>query len=397
MTTSENPLDFDLFDTKVAFRHLSTAKLRYTKFLFALMQNNVLTNLGAHVLQSPFTLHIPFVPTAVKKTLFEQFCGGETIDDALRVLESLAAHKVSGILDFAAERGHSESDFERAFNAVLNTIRAMASFSSERYAVFKPTAIIPFQILHKVSQNETLTPSETEAWNRGKERVSELCKKAAAANTIIMADAEESWLQPALDSLMLDMMRRHNKKRAIVFTTLQFYRTGRVQLLKELIADAESQKYVVGIKAVRGAYMEKERTFAGANGSPSPIHNTKAETDTHFNEGVQLALENMSRVSICVATHNEHSVLKTLHLLKHGNLEKSHPHVSFSQLYGMSSHITYNLATAGYRVSKYIPYGNLRDVIPYLMRRAQENTSVQGQTAREVELLSKELLRRKKI
>ncbi len=383
------------FSPAIGFRHLSSRDLRFRKFVFSLMQIAWLSHLGMRVLKYPWVFHVPFVLSTVKHTIFRLFCGGETIQDAINILHILKSNGVSGILDFAAERGTSEAEFEKSFHSVLETIQAVSQFSGHRFAVFKPTSLVSFDLLHKISENISLSQAEKEAWARGVQRVESLCDSAVNHNVAIMADAEESWIQPAIDGLMEALMRKHNTQRTFVFTTIQFYRTGRVAELQRLISDAQQHNFLVGVKAVRGAYLEKERAFAAECRRPSPVHNSKKETDDHFNDGVALALKNLDRVAICVATHNEDSILSCIKKMPECSSAESDPKISFSQLYGMSDHITFCLAAAGLHASKYIPYGLVRETIPYLLRRAQENSAVQGQTAREVELLSREISRRR--
>jgi proline dehydrogenase len=394
MTTKLALQPMQSFDPAIGFQHLSTSELLFKKVLFSLMQFPWLSTLGIKFLQQSWTFRIPLVLFAIRHTLFKQFCGGETVLDAINILQYLSSHGVSGILDFAAERGLSDADFQNSYSAILKTIEAVSQFSGDRFAVFKPTALVPFDILHKVSDGSPLSPTEEATWVQGVKRIEALCEAAVKHGVVIMADAEESWIQPAIDALMQTLMRKHNARGAHVFTTIQFYRTGRVAELRRLLRDAEQHNYHLGIKAVRGAYLEKEREFAMLRNKPSAVHNTKEDTDNHFDEGVAFATDNLNRISLCVATHNEKSILSATKLMVQKELMKKKHDVSFSQLYGMSDHITFSLAAAGYHVSKYIPYGHVLEAIPYLLRRAQENTSVQGQTAREAELVSREISRR---
>jgi proline dehydrogenase len=394
MNTNSNSTTLLEFNPRTGFQHLSVGQLCFKKVLFSLMQFPWLTDLGIKFLQQPWAFRIPLVEFAVKHTLFKQFCGGESVADALNVLQYLSSHGVSGILDFAAERGASETEFQASYLAILKTIEAVSQFSGHRFTVFKPTALTSFDLLHKISDGLPLSASEEMAWSNGKKRIESLCEAAVKHDVVIMADAEESWIQPAIDALMQTLMRKHNSLGTHVFTTIQFYRTGRVAELQRLLQDAEAHNYHLGIKAVRGAYLEKEREFAVSNNKPSAVHATKEDTDKHFDQGVEFAMENLHRISLCVATHNEASILSAAKTMQNRDITKTKDKASFSQLYGMSDHVTFCLASAGYHASKYIPYGHVREAVPYLLRRAQENTAVQGQTTREGELISCELSRR---
>lgn len=385
------------FSTELGFRHLSNPKLRIIRFLFWTMQSSFLTKLGGFFLQKKWVLRVPGVAPLVRATIFNQFCGGENIREAIEGIKNLSQYGVSAILDFAAERASTQDDFEKCYNAVAQTIEAVAALPGLQYAVFKPSALVSFDVLRKLARKEPLSQQEQQEWQAGKQRIEKLCEAAANANVILMADAEESWIQTPIDELMLSLMEAHNKKSAIIFNTIQFYRTGRVEELARLISLAKAGHFKIGIKAVRGAYLEQERAYAEANGVPSSVHISKENTDAHFNDGVKLAQDHNDIVSICVATHNENSVVLAAQTHNRFGLPTNCDSLSFSQLYGMSDHITFNLSAHGFNASKYIPYGSLFETIPYLMRRAQENNSVQGQTSREFALYSLEIARRKEI
>ncbi len=409
-------MQVDFFDFKTGFRHLSTKQLWISKILFSFLKFPFLSKMGCWALQKNFVLSFPGVAWLIRKTLFRQFCGGETVNKTMQTLLFLNQYGVGGILDFAAERGTCREHFEAAEQSIVEVIQSLKLSSAEKFAVFKPSALLSFDVLEKISNRinlhcnnsqvntlaiipndlSFLNERENQEWIEGRARVEKLCQLAADLGVKLMCDAEESWIQPAVDALLIEMMRKHNSLDACIFTTVQFYRTGRVQELQNLLCDAERNNYVVGVKAVRGAYLDKERTYALEKNRPSAVHNTKKQTDNHFDQGIAFMLANLTKFSICVATHNEESTLLVLNAMRQRNLTPENSHIAFSQLFGMSDYITFNLANAGLRSLKYIPYGVLRETIPYLMRRAQENSAVQGQTARESSLITKELKRRKK-
>ena len=222
----------------------------------------------------------------------------------------------------------------------------------------------------------------------------EICQAAADSRIGVLVDAEESWIQNTVDALTMQMMDAFNRDRVVVYNTIQLYRHDRLAFLKHSYEAAHEKGFVLGAKLVRGAYMEKERKRADQLSYPSPIQPNKEATDRDYDLGVTFCIQHIEDIALIVASHNENSNLLAARLLEQRNLPLNHPHVHFSQLYGMSDNITFNLAKAGCPVSKYLPFGPIKDVIPYLMRRAQENSSVSGQTGRELGLIKKELKRR---
>jgi proline dehydrogenase len=410
MTRQTNPLSTKDFTLEAGYPHQTRRELRRGRLLFSAMLVPPLARAGILMLKIALQLRLPLLRTALRPTLFAQFCGGESIEETHQTLERLRSHRVGAILDYVAERGTNERDFVTSQAAILATIAALDIETPPVMAVFKATAIIPAPLLEKVSAElatiaahtvlpppdelHGLTDGERAAWRKGLERVEELCAKAAAQGASLMIDAEESWLQGAVDALAVTMMRRYNRGAARIFTTIQFYRTGRVAQLELLLADAKAHSYVIGVKAVRGAYLEKERARAAALGYPSPVHASKEATDTHFDRGVELALANPDWIHLCVATHNTASALAAANLARHKNARDTQRRLCFSQLFGMCDYLSFNVAHQGFSVLKYLPYGPIPEAIPYLLRRAEENASVQGQAGQEVELLGKALERR---
>ncbi len=309
----------------------------------------------------------------------------------------MAQFSVKSILDYSVEGKDNDKAQESAFNEILRSIHNACNNPNITFAVFKPTGLINVDILEKVSAGLTLSEIELAKFNLFKERVNSLCGTAAQSNTPILIDAEDTWYQKALDDVVQEMMSRYNTKSVIVYNTLQMYRVDRLDFLKHTHKHALENGYLLGVKFVRGAYMEKERERALKLGYPSPIQPTKADTDKAFDDAQEYAFNHLSTISIFCGTHNEKSVQLLAELMEKGGIPKSDPRITFSQLLGMSDNISFMLANQGYNVAKYIPYGPVREVMPYLIRRAQENTSVKGQTGRELSLINQELLRRKRI
>ena len=386
-------LSFD--HTENAFAYKSDKELRKSNFLFKLINNNMLVNIGTRLTPLAFNLHLP-INSIVKSTIFNHFCGGENLNESLSVIEKLARFNVGTILDYGVEGKQSDKDFDHAVEEFIKAIKFAGGNKNIPFLSLKITGIARLSLLEKIAGNESLTEPETVEWNRVKGRMHRICKCAFDNGKSMMIDAEETWIQQPVDDLVEEMSRFYNKERAVVYNTIQHYRHDRIAFLKTALLKAHSEKYILAVKLVRGAYMEKERARAKKMNYPSPINPDKASTDKDYNEGVQFCLTNLNDISFCVASHNENSNLLAANYLLEKNLPANHPHVHFSQLLGMSDHITFNLAKAGFNVTKYVPYGPVKDVVPYLMRRAQENTSVSGQMGRELSLLKKEIARRKK-
>lgn len=357
------------------------------------MANPTVVSLGSKLTKLSFKLHLP-VKGLVKKTIFEQFCGGETEQDCLTVISKMSEKGVCSILDYSVEGKESEADFDAAKNKKLELVEFAKNKTEIPFVVMKPTALGRFALWVKVSDKKTLTEKEQAEWERVVERFDAICKATFEANLSILVDAEESWMQDAADDLVKLMMTRYNKTRVTVFNTLQCYRWDRVDYLKTLHAEAKAQGFKLGMKIVRGAYMEKERDRAEEKGYKSPICVTKEETDTTFNTALQYILDNLDGISLFVGTHNEASSYLAMDVMNSKQLTANDSRVWFGQLYGMSDHISFNLAEKGFNTAKLIPFGPVKEVIPYLIRRAEENTSVAGQTGRELSLLQKEKKRR---
>ena len=385
----------DFNDTQIAFASKTDWQLTERYWLFRLMNSPTLTKLGTAVLGWAIRWKLP-VKGLIKATIFKQFCGGETVSECLPVIEELAKSNIKSILDYSVEGEESEAGFDSVVEKTIYTIEKSKETPNIPFAVFKMTGIARFELLEKVSAAQTLSADELGEWNKVKSRLHKICAAAHDARLPVMIDAEESWIQAAIDSLADEMMEHYNKHQPLVYNTIQLYRKDRFAFLKSSFAKAEKGDYYLGVKLVRGAYMEKERQRAAALGYPSPIHDTKADTDRDFNLAIDFCLEHIDRIGVCAGTHNEESSLKLARLIQEKNLPLNHPHLYFSQLYGMGDHISYNLAKAGFNVAKYLPYGAVKFVLPYLFRRAQENTAVAGYASRELRLLIAERTRRKR-
>jgi proline dehydrogenase len=386
------PLSFD--DTAIAFSYKSNSELRKAKFLFTMMNNNSLVKFGTSVTPVLFKWHLP-INGIVKNTIFSQFCGGETLEECKTAIDKLAKFRVKTILDYGVEGHETEENFEKNLQEILRAISFAKKNRNIPFASMKITGYARFALLEKLDRNEVLTESENAEWQKAKSRVRDACASAKENGIALMIDAEESWIQNTIDDVTNEMMSEFNREKAVVLNTFQFYRHDRLAYLKKSFSLAQNGNYILGAKLVRGAYMEKERRRAIELNYQSPIQENKKNTDEDYNAGVKFCFENIERICFCVASHNENSNRIAADLAMKKNIPAGHPHLHFSQLYGMSDNLTFNLAAAGYNVSKYLPYGPVKDVVPYLMRRAKENTSVAGQTGRELSLLKKEMKRRK--
>ncbi|MFC5410536.1 proline dehydrogenase family protein [Larkinella bovis] len=381
-------------DTSIAFSSQSNGKLRKTYWMFALMNRGWLVNLGTFFIKLAFKLQLP-VKKLIKSTIFEQFCGGETILDCEKTIQKLHQGHVGTILDYSVEGEDSEASFDETVLEILRTIERASQSNDIPFSVFKVTGIGSAELLEKVQNGDRLTDEEQDAYQRVRQRVDTLCRRASERSVRIFIDAEESWIQDTIDALAYEMMDRYNHQQCIVYTTYQLYRTDSFSNLKKSTATARSKGYMLGAKLVRGAYIEKERIRAHEGEYLDPIHLTKEETDRDFNEAVAFCLENRDTVSICLGTHNEYSCQYCISAMQELRIAPNDSHIWFAQLLGMSDNISYNLANAGYNVAKYVPYGPVEAVMPYLFRRAAENKSIAGQSSREYRLVKKERLRRK--
>lgn len=384
-------LDFQ--DTKTAFADKTDRELSEKRMLFSAMGSPALVSFGTHAANFAFGIGLP-IGFLVKATIFSQFCGGETIDECERVIQKLGSSHIGTILDYAPEGKNSETEFESTKDEVLRNIHRAKNDARIPFAVFKPTGVAPFDVLEKLTAGESLTSEESARWERAVARVRVICETAMAADQPVFIDAEDYSVQKAIDDLVERMMIECNVRRPIVYHTVQMYRTDRLQYLKDSHARVRAAGSFYGIKLVRGAYMERERARAAEMGYASPIHPDKASTDRAYDAAIDFCLDNVDTVAFVNATHNERSTRHLAEAMAAKGIPAGHEHVYFSQLYGMSDNLSYVLAKNGYNVSKYVPYGPVKDAIPYLSRRAQENTAVLGQVGRELALIETEIRRR---
>ena len=381
-------------NTKSAFKLKSNTELDRALFLFGLMNRPTVVKAGTFLTNISLKLHLP-VETLIKKTIFEQFCGGVTEDNCKPTTKEMYDENLHSILDYSVEGKETEAEFDAAMEKKLSLIDYANESEEISFAMFKPTGIGRFAIWEKVSEKISLNDAEKEEWERVKKRVDTLCKRAYELKVRLYADAEETWMQTAADDLMEEMMRKYNKEEVLIFNTLQCYRWDRLQYLKDLHEKGKKEGFKIGAKIVRGAYMEKENARAKKLGYPTPICESKEATDVNFNSVLSYCLNHLDDISVFIGTHNEVSSYLALQIIEDKGLSIDDERIWFSQLYGMSDHISYNLARKGYNAVKLVPFGPVRDVVPYLLRRAQENTSVKGQTGRELSLLREERKRRK--
>lgn len=383
-------------DTKIAFADKTTAQLEKAKWMFTAIKHPHLTSFGINLLNFTVKNNFPLVETIVKNTLFEQFCGGVTREESMKVVDRMFTHHIGSIFDYAIEGKEEEEAFDKTCEEIKENIKFAVGNPAIPFVVFKPTGFGRLDLYVEVTAKNELTSSEKEEWQRVRNRYEEVCKMAHENNVIIMVDAEETWMQDAVDNLVNEMKAKYNQQKAIVWNTIQMYRTGRLEYLAEDLERAKSKNYFLGYKFVRGAYMEKERERAAQMNYPDPIQPTKEATDNNFNAAIDFVLKNIDRVAAFFGTHNEKSTELAIDKMKTLGLAHDDERLHFGQLYGMSDNITYWLGENKYNACKYLPYGPVKDVVPYLTRRATENTSVAGQTGRELGLITKELERRKK-
>ncbi len=385
----------DLSNTKRAFQHKSDSALRATAWLFRIMNSpnlvQLLSNLGLFAVR----WNLPFSSYAFRKTLFQQFVGGATLLETLPVVDSIWQQGVYTILDYGAEGKQSEEDFNHSMKECIRGIEFAKDHPAVLSVTTKITALARFELLEQIQKNRSLDRAERIEYKNVLKRLDAICHTAAHRNMTVYIDAEESWIQDTIDHLVNVMMRRYNQERVVVYNTFQMYRSDRLQFLIDSYNQARRHGYLLGAKLVRGAYMEKERDRAAERGYSSPINATKAATDDAFDTALRFCLDHYEHLALCNASHNEASIRLQAELIWQRNIPPSHPHLLFSQLFGMGDNMTFNLADAGFRVAKYMPYGPVREVVPYLIRRAQENTAVRGDMSREYQLLRRELKRRK--
>jgi proline dehydrogenase len=388
-------------NTEIAFAHLSDQDLKSARFLFKSMSYPWLVQMGSRL--TPFIMKTGLpVHGLIKKTIFKQFVGGETLEETAQVGKTLSQFGVKVILDYGVEGKVGEAAFDIATEEFLRVIEYAATQNNIPFISIKVTGLARFGLLQTLNEAPRLRSGihdnevEKDEWEAVRGRMYSICEVAAEKNIGVLIDAEESWIQDPVDRLCIEMMQAFNKEKAVVYNTIQLYRHDRLAFLKMSHEICKQQGIILGVKLVRGAYMEKERERAAANGYESPIQPDKAATDRDFDAAVDFCLAHLENISVVIASHNEKSNMLAAASMDARGISKQHPHVHFSQLYGMSDPITFNMAKDGFQVSKYLPFGPIRDVIPYLMRRAQENSSVSGQTGRELSLLTREIARRKK-
>jgi len=398
-------------NTEYAFAAKSSTELKKANFLFGIMGKAWLVNVALKITPLAIKWHIPFTKTLIRQTIFKQFVGGETLEETAKVADKLEQYNVQVILDYGVEGKEGEDNFEQARDEFKKVIDYAATQPNIPFMSVKITGFARFSLLEKLDAAMkkipgtlmkryllalgTLSKEEKEEWHKVRLRIQQLCEAGDKKNVGVLIDAEETWIQDPVDALIMLMMDIFNKEKPVIYNTIQLYRHDRLEFLKDSYTAAVERDFIFGIKLVRGAYLEKENNRAAEMHYPTPIQTDKASCDKDFNASVEFCIDHVDKIAVIVASHNEYSNLYTTQLLDKNNLPHNHPHVHLSQLYGMSDNITFNLAKSGFSVSKYLPFGPIKDVIPYLMRRAQENSSVSGQTGRELVLIKKELQRRK--
>ena len=387
-------MDISFDNTKVAFAYKSSKELKSSRFLFTTMNYPWFSAMGIRL--TPFLMKTGLpINGLIRSTIFRQFVGGETLEQTTAVAKTLSDYHVQVILDYGVEGKEGEANFEHATEQFIQVINYAASQKNIPFISIKVTGFARFSLLQTLNEAPRLRSGvhdhevENEEWDNVRERMYRICEAAADKGIGVLVDAEESWIQDPIDRLTMEMMEAFNKDKAVVYNTIQLYRHDRLNFLKLSHRIAQQQGFILGVKLVRGAYMEKERARASLKKYLSPIQQDKSFADGDFNAAVEYCINNIETIAVIIASHNEYSNLHAAKLMDAKGIMHSHPHVHFSQLYGMSDNITFNLAKAGYSVSKYVPFGPIREVIPYLMRRAQENSSINGQTSRELVLINK--------
>lgn len=399
------PISFD--NTEAAFAYKSDKELKKARFLFNSMGNSLLVKLGTKLTPWAIKAGLP-VKGIIRNTIFDQFVGGETLEETAKVADKLENFGVHVILDYGVEGKEGEASFDHSCDEFIRVLKYAATQPNMPFISIKVTGFARFALLEKLDRaatgysgftglvhTEVLNEEEKSEWKRVMMRMEKIIATAVSTKVSVLVDAEETWIQDPVDALTMQMMEKYNKTRPVVYNTIQLYRSDRLQFLKDSFKEAENKSFILGAKLVRGAYMEKERKRAAELNYPSPIQPDKESSDRDYNAAVKFSIDNINSVALIVASHNEYSNLYATELMQLKGIPAGHAYVHFSQLYGMSDNITFNLARAGYQVSKYLPFGPIKDVIPYLMRRAQENSSVSGQTGRELSLIKKEIERRK--
>lgn len=390
----EEVLELNFSNTEIAFAHKTDAQLKKAEWLFGLMNKAWLVSLGAKLGLKAIQMRLPFVETIVKNTIFAQFCGGTTLLEAMPAIEQLAKFNTLAILDYGAEAKVTEDDFNQTMKETIRSIEFAKRNDNIPVVSAKISGIARFGLLENLQQGAPFTPATRQEYKVVLKRMDAICHVACTQGVGVFFDAEESWIQDSIDHLVTVMMRRYNREKVVVYNTFQLYRHDRLQFLFDSYEMAKRGGYKLGAKMVRGAYMEKERERAAEMGYPSPIQPNKAATDDAFNTAIRFCVDHYEEIGSCNASHNADSARLQAELIVEKEIPRNHPHLNFCQLYGMSDHLTFNLAKAGFNVAKYVVYGQVKEVVPYLIRRAQENSSVTGDMSRELALVTKEVKRR---
>ena len=380
---------------KVAFKDKSKRDLNRSYFLFLTISKPFISKIITKLLKISIFFKLP-VSAIIKATVYKHFCGGINIKSSQETIDKLWDSRIGTILDYSAEGKDSEEDYNKAMLEVLSSIHKAKTSVNIPFTVFKPTGLTKISLLEKMSANINLNSEEILEKQNFVKRIEKICKTSSESKVKVFIDAEESWIQNTIDDLALKMMIKYNKNKAYIFNTIQLYRVDRIKYLTDLIEIAKKKDFFIGVKLVRGAYHEKEMQRSISNNIKCPVHKIKDNTDIDYNTALKICIQNIDLISICAGTHNENSSLRLINLLEKHNIDKDDDRVYFSQLLGMSDNISYNAAKSGYNVAKYVPYGPVKDVIPYLIRRAEENTSISGQMGRELQNIIIEKKRRKR-
>lgn len=394
MASTDQEAEVFFGETSKAFSQKTNGDLRFSHFIFKLIQYPSVVSVFSKAMVGSINIGLP-VKGLVRATAFRQFCGGESIEKCMPTIEKLNKSGIGAILDYSVEAEQEEKAFDQTKSELLRIVQFAKGKKGVPVTCIKLTGVLRIDLLEKVSSKATLSSAESEEFARGKARLLEICNSCAENDVPIYIDAEESWIQQAIDDLAEEMMAKFNSKKAIVFTTLQMYRHDRFAYLQKLSSEAQSKSFICGVKIVRGAYMEKEGERAKKMGYSSPIQSSKVATDDDYNKAIEFIVDNINHFELCAGTHNEKSSYLLTKLMASKGLKNNDPRIYFSQLFGMSDHISFNLSQKGYLVSKYLPYGPVESTLPYLIRRAEENTSISGQMGKELRLIKEEIKRRK--
>lgn len=390
---TEQPFRLSFDNTEAAFAYLSDKELKKTRFIFSIMHDGWLVKAGSVLAPAALKLRLP-VKGLIRNTVFKQFCGGENLEEAALTAQRLARFNVGVILDYGVEASEGEENYDDAIVEFKKAIEHASLQPNIPFISLKVTGFARLALLEKIHAGDSLTGEEKQEFGRVSQRIYTICRHAFDHHIGVLIDAEESWIQQPVDDLADEMMAEFNKEKGVIYNTFQLYRHDRLDFLKRSFTKAQQNNYTLGAKLVRGAYMEKERKRAADMNYPSPIQKNKDSTDQDYNEAVRFCIDHLEDMAVFIGTHNEESSMLGARLLHEKGMSYDHPDVHFSQLYGMSDHITFNLAKAGYPASKYLPYGPVKDVLPYLIRRAEENSSIAGQMGRELSLINQECKRR---